>query len=232
MRFNPFSQHSILGLDIQADGIRLVKLNKKRQIERMLTKPVPDQVFWEGKLTNWEKLHVCLSELVIEERLNGMAAAICLPHDQVKMQRIQLPVSLSDADIEAEIFLHLQKDLFPARDTVRIDYSILAQQENAMEIFFVAASDNYLSQYVACVNASGLKVKIIEVDVFAAKRAVKILLQSTETRHPRESGDLLTQTRHPRESGDLSKVEMMLQKLNKADYLIAYGLAMRAIPAW
>lgn len=176
LNLNPFSKPSLVGLDIQPHGMRLVQLKKSRcgfLLERTATAALPGNVFGEGKIKCWDILHSALAEFVQAQGIHGLAAAIHLPANLVRMQRIQLPSGLLDEDIEAEIYEHIQRDLPGMHDALCIDFAVLSQNKAGYSnIFFAATRQGYLSQYMECVNRAGLKVKIIDVDIYALKRAV------------------------------------------------------------
>ena len=191
-------------MDIQPDGIFFVILGG-----RSGAKALPSGIFTEEKITDWQKLNFCLAELVSEHRLNGMAAAISVPSTLVRMQTIHLPAGLSDADVEAEIYLHLQRDLPGMKDELHLDFTVLPQQAGFNDIFFVAIRNEYNSQYIDCVQTAGLKVKIVDVDVLALERSLKCVLPFTST-----------------------DTNFILHSLNQDKFLLASGLAMRNAPPW
>jgi Tfp pilus assembly PilM family ATPase len=177
-RFNFFSKTSLLGLDIQSRAIRLTRLNKKcmDKIEQLVERALPENVFTEGKVIQWDILRTHLSQLVIEQHLHGLEVAICLPANLVRMQRISLPSGLSETEIATEIRIHLQRDLPGMTDALCIDFSVLDRNKNVSEIFFVAMREEYLLQYTECVEAAGLRVNVIDVDVCAITRAANRVL--------------------------------------------------------
>jgi Tfp pilus assembly PilM family ATPase len=121
---------------------------------------------------HWDVVRSYLTEFVMEQRLNGEEVAICLPAHLVRMQRISLPIGLSEAEIAMEIRLLLQRDLPGMKETLCIDFKILSQNKDEIDIFFVAMREEHLLQYVECAEAAGLRVKVVDVDVFAITRAV------------------------------------------------------------
>lgn len=170
-----FSSPSLIGLDIQQDSVRLVQLKKTKRhylAEHIAMRTLPSDVFREGKIKEWAMLSQVLTELVQTLGLQGSDTAIHLPANLVRMQQLQLPMGLSQADIEAEIYTHLQRDLPGMTDTLCLDFSLRPSVDAAYNaVFFAAARQEYVSQYIECVNAAGLKTKIVDVDTYALKRA-------------------------------------------------------------
>lgn len=211
MNFNVFFPSPLLGLDIQPDGLRLLELKRHGQIgiDRYVFKKLPEDVFMGDKIIEWDKLSCNISQLVLEQKIKGRKVAASLPARLVSMQHIHLPAGLSTADIEAEIGLQLQYDAPVMMDEWSIDYSVISKQLHHMDIFFVAVRKAYLVKFLACIQAGGLKVNLIDIDILALKRAIKAILPASAT-----------------------EITTVLKSLEKADYLVAYGLAMRDATPW
>jgi Tfp pilus assembly PilM family ATPase len=181
LNMTPFSQPSLIGLDVQPGSVQLVKLKKTKHsflLEQIVTASLPSDVFVEGKIRRWEVLCSLLSEIVQVQGMRGLAAAITLPVNLVRMQSIILPSGLSDVAIEAEIYARVERDLPGMTEALCIDFTE-SQQKNTgySTVFFTAVRQAYLSHYVECVNASGLKVKIADVDIYSLSRAICFALQ-------------------------------------------------------
>lgn len=186
---NLFSYFSppLVGVDVQPDGVRIAQLKKSRQAyqaQHMAMSKLPQSVFYEGRITRWDILSVVLTELVQALRLEGLGAVISLPVNLVRMQELQVPSGLSETEITAEIHAEARRDLPGMTDALCIDYIELAQTNPAYtRVFFAAAREDYLAQYVQCINASGLKVKIADVDVYALKRVIDFVLNQAPIQH-------------------------------------------------
>jgi Tfp pilus assembly PilM family ATPase len=93
------------------------------------------------------------------------------------MQHIQLPAGMQDSHIETEIYAQVTRDFPSMTEALCIDFfEAPHKQAGYSDIFFVAVRQEYLWQYVNCVNAAGLKVKIVDIDIYALKRAVSFVL--------------------------------------------------------
>jgi Tfp pilus assembly PilM family ATPase len=174
VKFYPFSSPPLIGLDIQPGELRLIQMRKTRKtfvVEDASIIKLPETVFVDGKIKQWQELSLALRAGVEELACMNMAAAFSLPANLTRMQCLQVPVGISHAAIEEEIKVQVERDLPGLRDSLYIDFCIspsaLAGYTN---VFFVVTRQEYVSQYVDCLNATGLKVKIVDVDIFALKR--------------------------------------------------------------
>lgn len=180
MSFFSFSTPSLIGLDIKPDGARLVQLKKKKQryrAENVGMAALPQGVFEKGKVQCWDILSTTLGGLVASLGLKGCPVVINLPAELVSMQRMQVPVGLKDKDIKAEIESHLHKDLPDKSVPLCIDFNLRQSADPYyLDVFYVAAPGDYLSDLIRCVNATGLQTKIVDVDIYALKRAAHFAL--------------------------------------------------------
>jgi hypothetical protein len=69
--------------------------------------------------------------------------------------------------------------------------------------------EKYLSQLQQCIHSCGLNLHIIDVDIFAVKRAMPLIIPT-----------------------DYHNIPDILGIIEKSDYLLAYGLAMRKANPW
>lgn len=178
MKFHELLSRSFIGLDIQATCMRMLQVKSSRYGwvgERIAERKLPAEICVEGKIKHWDLLRAALIEWVNAERLTGMRAAIQVPAQLVHMQRIQLPRGLSATDILTEIRMKVKRDLPGMTDALSIDFnevSLSATTDNDyMEVIFTVCRQAYLLRYKECVEASGLHVKIIDVDAYALLRA-------------------------------------------------------------
>lgn len=175
MSFFSFLSPSLIGIDIEPSLLKLIQLKKRRRgwiVEQMVYQALPDDIFVEYKIKDWTKLCMILTDIVQALGLKGSLAAIHLPSHLVRMHSIRLAKSLLAADIEAEIYTHVQKELPGINEGLCIDYTEMAQHEAHSEVFFAAAKEAYLSQYIDCINTAGFITKIVDVDIYALKRSI------------------------------------------------------------
>jgi type IV pilus assembly protein PilM len=176
-----FRAPSLVGLDIQPDGVRLVQLKKNKStylLQHMAMRRLPEGVFAEGKIKAWDGLSTVLSELVDTLNLKGASVAISLPVNLVRMQRMSLPSGLSEAEIEAEIDMRMRRDLPGMTEALCMDFQVSAKAHDAqVDVFFAITRQAYVAAYLACLEAVGLKTKIVDVDIYALKRTACFSLQ-------------------------------------------------------
>jgi type IV pilus assembly protein PilM len=176
LKLSLFSQPSVVGLDIQSDGIRLIQLKKSKHqyhLEQLAISKLPAGLFMEGKIKQWDLLLSALSELVLQLDIKNQLTALSLSANLVRMQHIQMPAGMQEIHIETEIEAQVARDFPSMTEALCLDFVEKPhKREGYSDIFFIVARQEYLRQYLHCVNAAGLKVKMVDIDIYAMTRAV------------------------------------------------------------
>jgi len=172
-----FPRPVMIGLDIQTNGIRLIGLKKNKHqfhIECIATTDFDAQtIFVESKIKYWDTLVTILAKLVDQLKIRDRPVAIHLPVHFVKMGYLQLPLGLSDEQIKTEIYAQAKHD-WQNKEDLSLDFSQQTLTHAACsEILFVTANREYLSQYIQCVCSAGLRVQVVDVDIYALIRVLQ-----------------------------------------------------------
>lgn len=166
---------TIVGLDIQPQHIHCVQLQKRRQGLYGLLQArfnFQQDIFAQGKIKNWRAFSLELNKFVKQFSLQGCIAAVSLPANLVRLQKIKMSADLNAKQIEETIVSQVKKDLPGMQDALCVDFINLPDSDKKEQnIFFAATRQAYLLQYVECLQEAGLEIKIIDVDLYALKRA-------------------------------------------------------------
>lgn len=175
-----FATFSLVGLDIQSHEVRIVYLKKWRQkhtVVKAIAKTLPSSIFIENHIRQWSALTDFIRELVMEHQLQGCPTAICLPSQKIQSQKMTVPRNFSNQEVEAAIKLQLDRDLPGVTEKLCVDFIEFASNKSEIKtIFSVVTKEEYLSQYIKCVNDAGLKVCVVDVDIYALQRILCVYL--------------------------------------------------------
>lgn len=174
LKFIDFFRRSMLGLDIQEHGIYLLELNKKRSsyvVKRMLAQSLPAGIYVDGKIAGWNELKFFLQDLARKNKLSKQIIATSLPAELVRIQKLQLTTHLKPAETRTMLVTQLQRDLPSLKDNLCLDYYELPSSDQQQQALLVAATrQEYINQLNQCFQAAELRLKIIEVDIYAWQR--------------------------------------------------------------
>lgn len=169
MKLSFYKSPMSAGIDIQPDGVCLVQLKHHKYkflLEKTAWLPLAANVYGEGKVAHWDKLTTLLFDWLQELNLPNLAAAAALPLQQVGMVRMDSATPVSEPSIHA----YLAQQFPGMNDDLAVDYCQLPNKVNGLLI--AAAKRHYLDNYVTCLKDAGLNLKIMDIDVFALRRAV------------------------------------------------------------
>lgn len=169
-----FGKRPSLGLDIQSDGIRIVQAHRKAgllSVVHFALIPMPAEVFVDGRVKSWLLFDQFLRDLVLAQGLKGAAVVTCLPAQMVRTQKLSFPSSMTGVDLEQAIKMELVRDLSGMADITQHDYSLRSTLDAAyQEVIVTATRQEYVEQLANAFTKAGLKLKILDVDVYALQR--------------------------------------------------------------
>lgn len=174
MRFDYFYSSTLIGLDIQPNEIRFLELRhlaSRVSVAKAAIVDLPRNAIIEGKIQKMEVVSGCLRELMAKTSTTVGTAAVALPAHCVISKKVQLPPALRGIERSAEIAENVSR-YFP-KEELMYDYATLSVSEaNVEEILLVAARSDQLNSYASVIESAGLKLKFIDVDVYALARAM------------------------------------------------------------
>lgn len=179
-----------MGMDIRPDAIHLMQLKKSKRglsISHLSTHPIAENFFYEGKIKHWQSFSLQLSSIVEAYSLEKRPVAIYLPLHLVRIDHLTLSSHLSEADIITEIHHWARKTLPGVSDALCVDFTVQQPiQSFDITVKFTIAREEYVTQYVNAVNAAGLEVKIVDIDLYALSRVAYFIWQAEKKRIKQE----------------------------------------------
>lgn len=172
--FSPFKAPLQVGLDINAEEIRLLQLKPVRKryfVENFAIASLPPGVVKEGKIIEFSNFTAVLERLVRETKTAGSHAAMALPANRVISKRIKLSAKLPPEEYEAVITANFPHYFPGLQDELCFDYAVFAG--TPPEALVVAARLEQLNSYIQAADRAGLKIKIVDVDIYALVRAAR-----------------------------------------------------------
>ena len=186
------TQQPLLGMDINPSHISIVQCQKRRhkyQLEYMASQETSADLFHDGKIEDWDLLKSILAPMLDPVKKTS-TVAISLSTQLVRMQKAVLPYGLSRIEIENEIYQNMQRDLPGMNYPLYIDYITIPREERGyIDVHFIAARQEYITNYIDCLNALGFQIKVIDIDVYALKRALDSILP--KARDAKETNTIL-----------------------------------------
>lgn len=179
-RLLPFKSRTLIGLDIQADEIRLLQVRQVKQkfiVDNVAVVALSPGALVEGKIQQFENLRVPIRELVERLKIHHYPVAIAMPAHCVISKRVQIAAGLQDIEREVEISTNLYHYFPGMTEELCFDHIVLgAHNAEEDDVLLVAARYEQLQSYVSVVERAGLTVKIVDVDIYALVRGLHFIL--------------------------------------------------------
>ncbi len=168
--------HNVVSLDFQLSYLHIMQLTGTSwpySIKKADMIELPAAQLSHGKILNWSAFSETLQKLVQKLRIKGCVAYASLPSHLVHIQRVLLPKDLNDQEIEAAIYNEVQRSMPHQVEKLTLDYHTLPSQDTRYQsIQFAIAKEDYIAQLISTIKRASLKLKVIDIDVYALKRAL------------------------------------------------------------
>lgn len=166
-----------LGLDICSTEIRLLALRRKKQhiyIEKMAVTALPFGAVVDGKIQQTDIVTAYLKTMIQQAHVHTANVTIALPIQSVISKKITLT--------EAASINHSNEinDYFPGVNDV-LAYDCI---EIDKEAWLIATRHDALMFYVNIIESAGVKVSIVDVDLYALARAAHFALSHKVRSYP------------------------------------------------
>ncbi len=166
-----------LGLDICSTEVRLLALRRKKQhiyIEKMAVSALPVGAIVDGKIQQTDIVIAYLKKIIQKAHVHAANVTIAVPMQSI----ISKKISLTEA---AAINLGDQiNDYFPGvNDVLAYDYI-----EIDKEVWLIATRHDALMLYINMIESAGVKVSIVDVDLYALARAAHFALSHKVRSYP------------------------------------------------
>ena len=161
-----------IAVDIGSSAIKIVEVSvgSQKKLRSVGIELVPEGAITEGYIQDVPTVQQALKRLVKRLRLSTSRRRACLSlgGNSVIIKKVNFPnrdeAEIADM-IEAEAEQHFQHNI----DDLHFDWHILEQNPNQQDrsVVLIGAKKDIIEQHIAVAKAVGLKIAVIECDVFA-----------------------------------------------------------------
>jgi len=185
------SRKSLVALDIGSYSIKAIQLKKTQlgyELLNMGMVRLPPDTIVDGEIENPDAVVIAIKNLLKSENIKNRNVVIGISGQSVIIKKISVPVM--DEDELAEMIRDESEQYIPFDlDDVNLDFQILkrpvvkdkksgtgdtdeeSEEDMQMDVLIVAARKDTIQAYLDVTNKAGLKVKVLDLDVFAIENA-------------------------------------------------------------
>jgi type IV pilus assembly protein PilM len=164
----------IVGLDIGSSAIKLVELKAGKGGRYTLLHaahaPLSPEAIVEGTVMDSSLVVEVAQRLIQEQAVKNPNIGISLSGMSVAIRKIQVP-AMSEAELAESIHWEAEQYLPFDVNEVNLDYVVLAQDADNMEVLLVAAKKDRIADYTGIITQLAKSPALVDVDVFALQNA-------------------------------------------------------------
>ncbi len=171
----------LLGLDITTSSVKLVELSDagggKYKVESYAAEPTPLNAVSEKAVVDVEAVGEAIRRAVRRSGAKAREAAVAISGDAAITKVIQMPASLSEAELEDQITLQADQYIPFPLDEVSFDFEVVgtSREGEMADVLLVATRTENVEQRQAAVEAAGLKARIVDVEAYALENACRLM---------------------------------------------------------
>lgn len=174
---------SYVGLDLGAKTIKAVQIERTQvgwKIDKAVRWPTPKGAVQDGIVTDVDAMATALKDMMRETRISATNAVIGASGGAVIVRTVNIP-NMPEAVLRKSIKFEASRYVPSSIEDSFIEFEILGQaDEDHMSVLIVAAPREIVESRVKACEAAGIETEIVDVEAFAAYRAL-IEAETSET---------------------------------------------------
>jgi len=164
------------GLDIGSSAIKAVELTHGKggyALKSHAMVPLPRDIISEGTIRRPAVVTDAIKECVQRAGINASAAVVSVSGRDSIVKRVPLP-KVSSKELADAILLEAEHHIPFAIDEVFLDYQVVGETANSMQVVLVATKKLKVLEYVAAVEDAGLEAAVVDLDTFAMQNQFEL----------------------------------------------------------
>jgi len=171
-----------LGIFVKQDNIKLIEVEKSSTQQFRINKIIQTKLALPLNVTTLgddSKLAVIgnqLQQIVKDHHLNLQNVIFTLDSQLTVVKKMPFDESLSEAELIDQVDWEVKEFSYSPEDNYIVDFNKLnhTSKRNASELIIVAIREQLINHLRKMFMAGKLKVRVIDLDVFAAARAIEV----------------------------------------------------------
>ena len=173
---------ALIGLDVSSSSVKLVELSEagKRsyRIERYAIEPLGKDAVLDGNITSLETVAECVKRAWKKMATSTKDVAMALPAAAVITKKIVVPAGLREEELEVQVETEANQYIPFALDEVNLDFQVIGPAPSSseeVEVLIAASRKEKVEDRNAIAQASGLKLRVMDVESFAMQAAFNLI---------------------------------------------------------
>jgi type IV pilus assembly protein PilM len=171
----------LLGLDITTSSIKLIELSVsggQYRVESYAAEATPPNSINEKAIVDANLVGEAIKRAVKRSGARSKDAAVAISGDAAITKIIQMPRSLNDNELEAQVEMQADQYIPFPMEEVSFDFQVVGPSEKEpemLDVLLVATRSENVEQRLTACAAAGLTAKVVDVEAFALENACRLL---------------------------------------------------------
>lgn len=169
----------VVGLDIGSSAIKVAEIQRSGRQWSLLrcgVQPLPQEAVVDGQIKQPESVTQAIRDLLAANGITTKQVAISLGGSSVITKKIQMPL-MTELDLEDQIAMEAEEYIPFDIEDVNLDFHILGQNNETMEILLTACKKNLILSHTEVVRQAGLEPQVCDLDLFCLINAYQTFIQ-------------------------------------------------------
>ena len=177
----PRKYRPLLGLDITTSSIKLIELSMaggQYRVEGYAAEATPQNSMNEKAIVDADAVGQAIARAAKRAGARSKEVAIAISGDAAITKVIQMPRTLKESELEAQVEMQADQYIPFPMDEVSYDFEILGASEKDPEtndVLLVATRTENVEQRRAAVVAAGLTARLVDVEAFALENTCRLM---------------------------------------------------------
>ncbi|WP_018863064.1 MULTISPECIES: pilus assembly protein PilM [Thioalkalivibrio] len=182
------SKQGLLGVDVSSAAVKVLELarqGKGYRVEAFAVEPLPDGVMVDKVCQDTEAVGNALARAVKRSGTKLKHCAMAVPSSAVITKTIQMPATLSDPELEGQVFVEADQYIPYTLEEVNLDFQVLGKNEKnpqLVDVLVVASRRENVDSRVAIAESAKLTPELVDVEAYAIEHASGRLMEQIPDR--------------------------------------------------
>jgi type IV pilus assembly protein PilM len=180
--WNRRTPHNLVGLDIDSDIVKLLKINSNEmpyKVETFALAPLPAGAIVKNEVKNEAGVSSILKDLFYQTNLSKDYIALAIPRSSVIIKNVLVDSRLNEGEIESRAWVEANRNFPDLVGDIHLDFSIVgpsAQDPSQLDLVLVVCRKEQIKPYLELLKDSNLTPKVLDVNCYALERALGVLV--------------------------------------------------------
>lgn len=185
LNFKPLAAVDLVGLDINVDSIKLLKLNHHStppKVENFAVARLPENIIVKDEIKDFPALSRAIKALFTEAGVTTNQVALAIPQSIAITKTVNIDKRLTDIEIETRVWIEANKYFPDLVGEIYLDFFINGlslQDASQLEVTLVACRKEQIKAYLEVMRLAQLHAINIDVDSYALERSLTFLMPET-----------------------------------------------------